>query len=88
VFFVSADSEIIIPPIEDMIADRLSQYCSIRDNPDESMLEQAKLLLTLAETIDWAYLERRAREDQGDISLLKGLRPERREVHDGHDDTE
>jgi hypothetical protein len=73
---IGPDADVIIPPIEDLVADRLGQYCSIPNNSDQSTLEQAKLLVSLAETIDWDYLERRVSEEQGDISLLEGNRQE------------
>jgi len=61
-------SAVIVPPIEDLIADRLGQYEANRY--DKSRLNQAELLFQIAETIDMAYLRRRVAEEQGDISLL------------------
>lgn len=78
VVYLDPEARIILPPVEDLIADRLGQYCSVPANPDPSTLEQANLLLDLAPNIDWAYLERRVQEDQGDISLLTAARSERR----------
>jgi hypothetical protein len=65
-------SAVALPPIEDLIADRLGQYCAIANNPDRSCLEQAKLLFLLAETIDKPYLEKRVQDEGGDMSLLLG----------------
>ena len=78
---IGPDADLIIPSIEDLIADRLGQYCSVSRNSDQSSLEQAKLLVSLAETIDWAYLGLRVSQEQGDISLLKEARERRKEVH-------
>jgi hypothetical protein len=67
---LSASSQVTLPAIEDLIADRIGQYCSLPDNPDESSLEQARLLLKLADRVDWTYLRSRIEDEQGDISLL------------------
>jgi hypothetical protein len=58
-----------LPPVEDLIADRLGQH-AVSSPTDDSMLQQARLLLLLAEKIDWDYLSRRVRDEGGDISLL------------------
>lgn len=58
-----------LPPVEDLIADRLGQY-AVASPTDDSMLLQARLLLSLAEAIDAAYLRKRVRDEGGDISLL------------------
>lgn len=71
---IASDAEVIVPPVEDLIADRLGQYCSINNNPDKSSLEQAKLLVSLAEEIDWDYLRQRVVTEQGDLSLVEGIR--------------
>lgn len=65
-------SQIVLPPVEDLIADRLGQHATASPT-DTVMLEQAKLLLSLAETIDQAYLRQRVAEEGGDISLLGPL---------------
>jgi hypothetical protein len=62
-------SAIALPPVEDLIADRLGQH-AVASPTDDSMLEQAKLLVSLAESLDLAYLERRVRQEGGDLSLL------------------
>jgi len=51
-----------LPPVEDMIADRMGQYAS---NPRGrgDMLDQAVALYVLAEDLDEAYLEKRIREE-------------------------
>jgi hypothetical protein len=56
-----------VPPVEDMIADRLGQYAA---DGSPSMLEQARLLAELAEDVDDDYLRRRVAEEGGDIALL------------------
>ena len=58
-----------LPSFEDLIADRLGQH-AIASRSDDSRLRQAKLLLTMAQSIDMHYLERRAIEEGGDLSLL------------------
>jgi hypothetical protein len=60
---------IALAPIEDLIADRLGQYAG-SGRRDSEMLEQARLLLQLAGTIDKEYLVRRVREEDGDPGLL------------------
>ena len=59
-----------IPPIEDMIADRLGQF-EASERRDGEMLNQAQILFKLAESIDLAYLERRVKEEGGDPLLLR-----------------
>jgi hypothetical protein len=52
---------ITLAPTEDLIADRMGQWAA---NPtDRSMLEQAILLLRLAETLDQSYLDVRIRQE-------------------------
>jgi hypothetical protein len=72
------DSAIVLTPVEDLIADRLGQFCSIPSNSNQELLEQARLLIELASEIDWSYLERWIIEDQGDPSLVQDLRRERK----------
>jgi len=62
------DSAVILPAVEDMIADRLGQYEANRRDP--SRLHQAKLLFQVAKTIDMDYLRRRIAQESGDVSLL------------------
>jgi hypothetical protein len=61
-------AEIILPAIEDMIADRLGQHAV--SSGDDAMLHQAKVLYALAEGLDRDYLEVRIREEGGDPALL------------------
>lgn len=65
------DRGIVIPAIEDMIADRLGQFAS-SNNRDQDRLAQARLMFKLADDLDLAYLERRISEETGDFSLLNG----------------
>jgi hypothetical protein len=62
------DSALILPAVEDLIADRLAQYEANRRDP--SRLNQGELLFQVAETIDMDYLKRRILEEGGDLSLL------------------
>ena len=66
---VHAGTGIMLPPIEDMIADRLAQYAAGPTDP--SRLEQARALFSLAKAIDHDYLIKRVFEEGGDISLLE-----------------
>ena len=62
------DSKVAIPPLEDMIADRLGQYGA---NPnDPRSLNQAKLLYRLGPNIDLDYLKKRVNDEQGDMEAL------------------
>lgn len=60
---------LVLPSIEDIIADRLGQHCSGAVG-DDAMLEQARLLFRLADDIDMDYLSRRVVEDGGNLNLL------------------
>lgn len=60
---VHGDAAIVLPAIEDMIADRLGQYEVA--GGDMSMLEQARALYALADGLDIAYLYRRIVEESG-----------------------
>jgi len=60
---------IVIPAVEDLIADRLGQY-AVANNKDSSRLLQAKALLRLAKKIDGDYLRRRIGEEGGDPALI------------------
>ena len=62
---VSGDAEVVFPAIEDLIADRLGQYAS-SGNKASDMLGQARLLFSLADEYDRAYLQRRIKEESGD----------------------
>jgi hypothetical protein len=62
---------ILLPAIEDLIADRLGQH-AVASRSDTSRLLQAKALFAMAESIDRHYLCRRILEEGGD-PLLIGL---------------
>ena len=61
-------SALVLPAIEDMIADRLGQHEV--SGGDTSMLEQARALFALAEGLDFAYLIRRIVEESGNPAHL------------------
>ena len=65
----SEDSQVYLPAIEDLIADRLGQFAA-SDNKDDEMRQQASLLRLLALDIDEAYLRRRILDEGGDPSLV------------------
>jgi hypothetical protein len=65
-------TKVVFPPVEDMIADRLAQYES-DPNGREDMLEQARLLASLAETLDMDYLRKRVYEECADPTLVDRL---------------
>ena len=60
---------IVIPAVEDLIADRLGQYART-GNADGSRLLQAQALLKLAKKIDGPYLRRRIGEEGGDPARI------------------
>lgn len=64
------DDAILLPAIEDMIADRLAQH-SAGNAFDTSGLEQARALFRLADGLDIAYLSKRIRDEGGDLGLLE-----------------
>ena len=66
---VTGDSTIILPAIEDLIADRLGQH-AVATGTEDSRLRQARTLFQMAEQIDTAYLVRRIGEEGGDPALL------------------
>jgi hypothetical protein len=68
-FEITPRSEVVLPSVEDMIADRLGQYAAAAPS-DTSRLEQAKTLLALAPKVERSYLFKRIREEGGDPSLL------------------
>ena len=68
----ASDAKVIFPPLEDMIADRLGQHASDPRGRDD-MLEQARLLASLAENLDMAYLRRRVAEEGADPAILENL---------------
>jgi hypothetical protein len=65
-------SYVVFASVEDMIADRLSQHESVPAG-DSAMLQQARLLLLLADEIDAAYLRKRVGEECVDGRLVKLL---------------
>ena len=65
--------EVVLPSIEDMIADRLAQH-AIASPTDTSRLDQAKALYALAHNLDKDYLVKRINEEGGDPILI-GLKP-------------
>jgi hypothetical protein len=62
-------NSIVLPAIEDLIADRLAQH-SIASKSDMSRLLQARALLRMAKEVDRHYLYRRIVEEGGDPDLL------------------
>lgn len=65
---VTRGGAIVLPPIEDMIADRLGQHAISQG--DDSMLEQAKLLFRMAKDLDATYLRRRIVDEGGNPALV------------------
>jgi hypothetical protein len=66
---VRPGQRVAIAPPEDLIADRMGQYCSIPNRIPE-MLDQAVKLYQLAGEVDDAYLEKRIREEtQGECGI-------------------
>ena len=66
---VTPKSAVVLPSIEDMIADRLGQHAAAPAS-DDSRLLQARALFGVAENPDIEYLSRRIREEGGDPTLL------------------
>jgi hypothetical protein len=62
--------EIVLPSVEDLIADRLAQH-AVASPTDDSRLRQAKFLYRLTENLDMEYLYRRIMAEDGDPSLLE-----------------
>lgn len=69
VMTISPERGVILPAVEDLIADRLSQHAAAPAS-DGSRLRQAMALLQLADALDLAYLRRRTAEEGADIALL------------------
>lgn len=63
------DNSLTLPAFEDLIADRLLQH-AVAGPGDDSRLLQAQLLLAMAKSVDMDYLERRVKEEGGDLDLL------------------
>jgi hypothetical protein len=74
----ASDAKVIFPPPEDMIADRLGQHASDPRGRDD-MLAQARLLASLAESLDVAYLRRRVAEEGADPAILDMMMSDRKE---------
>jgi Resolvase, N terminal domain len=66
---VAPRSAVVLPSIEDMVADRLGQHATPPAS-DDSRLLQARALFGLAENLDIEYLSRCIREEGGDPTLL------------------
>ena len=66
------DSELTLPAVEDLIADRLGQFAAQDGKSHHELVDQARPLFRLANGIDQDYLKRRVVEDGGDLSLLFG----------------
>jgi hypothetical protein len=62
---VTDETEVVFPAVEDLIADRLGQYAGSK-NRARDMLDQARLMLSLASECDRVYLRRRIIEETGD----------------------
>jgi hypothetical protein len=65
---VRAGAALVLPAVEDMIADRLGQHEVA--GGDMSMLEQARALFALAQGLDLDYLTRRILEETGNPAHL------------------
>lgn len=74
----ASNARVIFAPPEDMIADRLAQHASDPRGRDD-MLEQARLLASLAENLDMAYLRRRVVDEGADPDLVDRLMDSRTE---------
>lgn len=66
---LASASAVILPAVEDLIADRLAQF-SVASPGDRSRLLQARALLAMLERPDWAYLCKRVAEEGGDMAVL------------------
>lgn len=78
------EDTIHLPPIEDLIADRMGQFNS---SPQKvpAMLEQAAVLYLLADDLDDAYLHKRIQEDTAGDFGLPDLKEAARELSHRHD---
>ncbi|MFA7431423.1 MAG: hypothetical protein WCZ23_14790 [Rhodospirillaceae bacterium] len=73
VLYMFENGSILVPPIEDMIADRMGQDTSApRGVP--MMREQAVALYKLAENLDLDYLDKRIRQESANEHKLATLR--------------
>lgn len=71
---LEGDLAVTLPPLEDLIADRLGQH-AVAGPGDDSRLWQARWMLTMARNIDREYMRRRVREEGGNLALLDGYYP-------------
>ena len=60
---------IVLPAVEDMIADRLAQH-AVASPSGFSRLNQARAMVRVASAIEHPYLVKRVNEEGGDVSLL------------------
>jgi len=67
---MTVQNAIVLPPVEDLIADRLAQH-AIASPTDTSRLLQARALFRLMDDLDFEYLKRRVAEEGGDMALLE-----------------
>ncbi len=65
----TSGSDVVLPAIEDLIADRLAQH-AVASRSDDSRLRQAISLLHKTDRIDRVYLRRRIIEEGGDPALI------------------
>jgi len=77
---IDEGSVVQVIPVEDVIADRLGQYCSNR-SASADLLQQAVLAYRLATEVDAAYLDHRIRDETAQELDLPALE---RLVADGH----
>jgi hypothetical protein len=77
------DGELVLPSIEDLVADRLGQH-AIAPPSDDSRLRQARVIFTMAKEVDMHYLRRRVLDEGGDPDLLDATR--RDDPKEGKDD--
>lgn len=61
--------ELVLPSIEDLVADRLAQH-AVASPSDDSRLRQARTIFTMAKEVDMHYLRRRVLDEGGDPDLL------------------
>lgn len=66
--------EVAMPSVEDLIADRLGQH-AVASPTDGSRLDQARVMLRMADRVDRASLLDWIRQESGEASLLDGYYP-------------
>ena len=67
---IHGQTHIILPSVEDMIADRLAQH-EIASPTDDSRLRQARMLFWVTDALDHAYLLQRIGDEGGNPTLLE-----------------